>query len=312
MKKILCKLGLLALPILLYLAFFIVFEPNNYFGLKESSASTAPIARIQAYVSDPGTHLILGDSRFAHFDMDFVAEVSGEPWQNLAFGGASLRECIDLANYVLDSGNETEALILGVSFYNLNAGYDKDRMSTLAQTLSNPLAYILNLEYNLNTLTTFSDFIAGREDSEETGDWTDADYIAEDGSLLTLHKTLATYPATIYPICEGWSLNTTLVAELETLAARCQAEGVTLTLVLPPMADNIATEVCEPLGIDAEMQAFLPTLTAWETTYDITVLDYEWENRPDFEDDTQFYDGFHLDTRYGLPAWTEMLFSDMQ
>ncbi|MFI3168579.1 MAG: hypothetical protein R3Y06_01355 [Faecalibacterium sp.] len=308
MKKILFKLTLLALPLLAYLAFFITFEPNNYFGLKESSASTAPIARIKEYVSEPGDHLIVGDSRFAHFDMELVNATSGETWQNLAFGGASLRESIDLANYILDSGNETEEILLGISFYTLNAGYDKDRMSTLEETLTNPLAYMFNLEYNINTLTTFTDFLAGREDSEETGDWVAEDYIAADGSVSELHQVLAVYPATIYPVCEGWALDTTQLARLEALAARCAAEGVALTIVFAPMADNVLTEVCEPLGIDTEMYALLPDLYGWEETYGITLLDYEWTNRPDFEDDTQFYDGFHLDTRYGLPQWTEQLF----
>lgn len=311
MKKILLKLSLLALPIVLYLAFFIIFEPNNYFGLKESSASTAPIARIKEYVSEPGTHLIVGDSRFAHFDMELVEETSGTAWQNLAFGGASLRESIDLANYILDSGNETDEILLGISFYTLNAGYDKDRMSTLEETLHNPLAYLFNLEYNINTLTTFTDFLAGREDSEETGDWVAADYIGDNGEVLSVHKILSVYPATIYPVCEGWALDTTQLARLETLAARCQEEGVTLTIVFAPMADNVLEEVCVPLGIDTQMQEALTVLFSWEPLYDLTVLDYEWTDRPAFDNDTQFYDGFHLDTQYGLPQWTETLFSDM-
>ncbi len=308
MKKILQKLALLGIPLVLYLAFFIAFEPNNYFGLKESSASSAPIARIKAYELDPGTHLIIGDSRFAHFDMDLVEETSGNAWQNLAFGGASLRETIDLGNYLLDSGNDTEEILFGISFYTLNKGYDKDRMSTLEDTLSNPLAYIFNLEYNINMLTTFSDWLAGREDVEETGDWTSEDYIADDGSILPVHKTLYDYPTTIYPVCEGWAVDSVQLARLAEFAARCEAEGVTLTLVFAPMSDNVLEEVCVPLGIDTAMQEVLTTLNDWQETYGITVLDYEWENRPDFDDDTQFYDGFHLDTRYGLPEWTTMLF----
>ena len=88
MKHLCKKLALLAIPILLYLAFFIAFEPNNYFGLRNSAASTAPIARVRAFVDNPGDYLLLGDSRLAHFDMEAAAQTSGKPWQNLAFGGA--------------------------------------------------------------------------------------------------------------------------------------------------------------------------------------------------------------------------------
>ena len=104
MKNILKKLALLAIPVLLWLAFFITFEPNNYFGLKASATSSQPVARVRAYQQDPGTNLILGDSRLAHFDMGLVDSLSGQSWQNLAFGGASLKETLDLADYLLDSG----------------------------------------------------------------------------------------------------------------------------------------------------------------------------------------------------------------
>ena len=153
MKNILKKLALLAIPVLLWLAFFIAFEPNNYFGLKASATSSQPVARVRAYQQDPGTNLILGDSRLAHFDMGLVDSLSGQSWQNLAFGGASLKETLDLADYLLDSGHDADTLLVEVSFYTLNAGYNTDRFATLEETLNNPLAYCFNLEYNVNALT---------------------------------------------------------------------------------------------------------------------------------------------------------------
>lgn len=324
MKHILRKLALACIPLALYLCFFAAFEPNNYFGLRASSGSTQPVARLRAYRSDPGEYLIIGDSRLAHFDMALADSASGKSWQNLAFGGASLRESIDLANYVLDSGNPTREIVLGLSFYTLNQKYDTDRMSALSDTLRNPLAYVLNLEYNVNTLTNFTNFCiwakqraagataqswAEAQQENETGSWTAADYVGADGTVYALHAKLAEYPAVITPTCTGWSINTEEVEALYRLAARCRAAGVTLTVVLPPMADNVLTEVCEPLGIADGMAAFLPEFTAQMNGCGAAVLDYEWENRPDFDDDSQFYDGFHLDTVRGLPQWTKMLFS---
>lgn len=326
MRHILRKLALLCIPLALYLCFFLAFEPNNYFGLRTASGSTQPVARLRAYQADPGDRLILGDSRLAHFDMDQIQALTGERWQNLAFGGASLRETIDLAEYVLDSGNETRQLVLGLSFYTLNAKYDTDRMSALEQTLANPLAYVLNLEYNVNTLTNFTNFLiwarqkaagqteltwAQAQQENETGEWTEADYLAPDGTRYTLHAALAEYPDKIYETCTNWQVNTQQLDRLEQLAARCQAEGVELTLVFPPMADNVRTQVCQPLGIDAAMAPVLERLAGWEDAYGVRVLDYEWANPPAFDDDRQFYDGFHLDTVYGLPQWTEMLFADL-
>ena len=112
MKNILKKLALLCIPVVVWFVFFAAFEPNNYFGVKASATSSQPVARVRAYQQEPGTNLILGDSRLAHFDMARVEQVSGKAWQNLAFGGASLKETLDLADYVLDSGNRVDSLLV--------------------------------------------------------------------------------------------------------------------------------------------------------------------------------------------------------
>lgn len=117
---------------------------------------------MRAYEQSPGTNLIIGDSRLAHFDMDLVDSLTGQSWQNLAFGGASLKECVDLANYVLDSGNQVDRILFELSFYTLNSSYNTDRFSALEATLRNPLAYCLNLEYNVNALTVFMDTVRVR------------------------------------------------------------------------------------------------------------------------------------------------------
>ena len=83
-------------------------------------------------------------------------------------------------------------------------------------------------------------------------------------------------------------------------------------MVLPPMADNVRTQVCDEFGIsDAMENEVLPTLRAWSAEGAFTLLDYEWGANCITDDDTQFYDGFHLDERYGLPDWTMELFTDL-
>lgn len=312
MLHILKRLAVLLIPVYLWFAFFLAFEPNNYFGLKKQTDSSQPVARVRAYQQEPGRSLIIGDSRLAHFDMNLVEEVSGRPWQNLAFGGASLRESLDLAEFVLDSGHEVEEILLEVSFYTVNAGYDTDRFSALEETLVNPLAYCLNLEYNVNALTMFLNFVRNTPDTIESGVWGPADYLDEEGNPLPLHRKLYEYPALIDSRCRDWAVNEEQLARLEELARRCQAEGVALTLVLPPMAQNVRTQVCEKYGIDdAMLETVLPLLDRWADETGMAVLDYEWNGSCITDDDTQFYDGFHLDEVYGLPDWTRQLFGDL-
>lgn len=312
MKNILKKVLLLMIPVLAWFLFFLAFEPNNYFGLKASATSSQPVARVRAYQQAPGENLILGDSRLAHFDMALVDSLTGQTWQNLAFGGASLKETLDLADYVLDSGNPVDTMLVEVSFYTLNAGYNTDRFAALEKTLNNPLAYCFNLEYNVNALTVAMDTLRGTPDTIETGDWVESDYLADDGTILPLHRKLYDYTTTITPRCKSWALNTDQFERLRALAERCQAGGVRLVVVLPPMAGNVRTEVCDEFGITDVMQdTVLPALGEWAGEYGFTLLDYEWGGSVITDDDTQFFDGFHLDEKYGLPIWTEELFNDM-
>lgn len=312
MKHILKKLAPLSLPVLVWLAFFVAFEPNNYFGLKASASSSQPVARVRAYEQAPGRNLIIGDSRFAHFDMALAAQTYGAEWQNLAFGGASLKESLDLADYVLDSGNEVDAILFELSFYTLNANYNTDRFAALEETLRNPLAYCLNLEYNVNALTVLMDTLKGTPDTIESGDWGPEDYFDEAGSAIPVHRRLYEYPALIEPKCRNWTLNGEQLARLPELAARCAEQGVRLTVVLPPMASIVRTEICEPYNIDTAMADVLDTLRAWAGQYGFTLLDYEWGGSCITDDDTQFFDGFHLDEKYGLPDWTRQLFTDLR
>ena len=312
MKNILKKVLLLMIPVLAWFLFFLAFEPNNYFWLKASATSSQPVARVRAYQQAPGENLILGDSRLAHFDMALVDGLTGQTWQNLAFGGASLKETLDLADYVLDSGNPVDTMLVEVSFYTLNAGYNTDRFAALEKTLNNPLAYCFNLEYNVNALTVAMDTLRGTPDTIESGDWVESDYLADDGTILPLHRKLYDYTTTITPRCKSWALNTDQFERLHALAERCQAEGVRLAVVLPPMAGNVRTEVCDEFGITDVMQdTVLPALGEWAGEYGFTLLDYEWGGSVITDDDTQFFDGFHLDEKYGLPEWTEELFNDI-
>ena len=188
----------------------------------------------------------------------------GKTW---LFGGASLRESIDLANFVLSSGHEVDEILFELSFYTVNDGYDTDRFSALEETLVNPLAYCLNLEYNVNALTMFMNWVRNTPDTIESGDWGPADYLDDAGNTLPLHRRLYEYPALIDSRCRDWGVNDEQLARLEQLALRCKAKGVALTIVLPPIRSaRLCSEVsCEKYGIDDAMQnTVLPLLQSWQ------------------------------------------------
>lgn len=316
MKNILTKCALLLVPVLAWLCVFVCFEPNNYFGLRDVTPTESSISRLKAYERTGGDRVIIGDSRYAHFDMALVEQVSGKAWTNLSFGGASLKENNDLLAWVLDENPDLKEVVYGLSFYTLNNSYNADRMGTLEDTLHNPFAYFFNLEYNVNTLTAISERLQGIQSGGEgeTGDWVyPEDYTdPATGEVYPVHTVLAVYPAAITPRCENWEVNRPELEAFYALAEECRARGVKLTVVLAPMADTVLNKVCVPFGIAQKMeQDVLPALNEAAARHGFALLDYEWADRPALEEDTQFFDGFHLDTRYGLPVWTEQLFTDL-
>ena len=162
MRKLLGRLCLFLLPVALYLALFVAFEPYNYFGLRAGATDTnQPIYRVRSYLQQPENVIFLGDSRMAHLDMELAGEILGTPCSNLAFGGASEQEMIDLFWFAAEENPNLERVYLEVSFYTMNRYYDKDRAGNIRTVAENPLAYMLNLSYNLEMLANLKNTLTG-------------------------------------------------------------------------------------------------------------------------------------------------------
>ena len=204
MKKILPRLALLAAPFLVYFALFFAFEPYDYFGVKGGASSEdSVITRVRAYLSAPEDAIILGDSRMAHFDMNAVAEASGRGWSNLAFGGASLNESIDLFYLAAENNPSLNTCYFGVSFYTLRAGDSRNRMEAIGTVVKNPVAYMLNFDYNADMLGELLLRLQGVQTgaTRDAGAWEAIDSVDEDGNALPVRRKLIAYAATLYQNC---------------------------------------------------------------------------------------------------------------
>lgn len=79
--------------------------------------------------------------------------------------------------------------------------------------------------------------------------------------------------------------------------------------MLPPMAANVRTEVCDAFGITAVMQdEVLPLLEK----QNFTVLNYEWGTSCITDDDTQFFDWVPPGRKIRPAGLDSELFDDMQ
>ena len=94
MKSILQKLALLAIPVALWFAFFAAFEPNNYFGIRQASHSTAPIARLRAFEK---VQLKAGESK------ELILKVKAS---DLAFVGSDGRWRLEKGDFRISCGSQ--------------------------------------------------------------------------------------------------------------------------------------------------------------------------------------------------------------
>lgn len=305
MSRLFKKLFFIFLPILLYFGIFVYFEPYNYFGIKTKNYDPdSAIVRVRNYIQDPADVIILGDSRMAHFDMDEVEKLVGDPVGQLSFGGAAFNESMDLLEFALDKNPNLKTVYFGVSFYTLNESYYKDRMSSIEKIAENPFAYILNFNYNIEMLNNIKNTLSGGAalDEKEIGHWTDEDYYYPDGTKRAIRKNLEEYVNTIYPVCENYKLDTADIERYIKLLKLCRARGVTVYTVLPPIDKSVRELVVDKLNIGDDILTFINDVQDYTT-----VLNYEYVDDDPFTE-YNFYDGFHMDMETGLPIFTKMLF----
>ena len=212
MKKLLLRLFLLALPFALYFGVFVAFDPADYFGVNGAvTADNSMVTRVKRFLEDPQDAVILGDSRMAHFDMALVEQVTGRPWSNLAFGGASMNESVDLFELALEENPDIDTVVFEASFYTLREGDARNRTDAILTAVQNPVAYLFNFNYNADMLQNILEnvkhwmdpsYIVG--EATDTGHWTDADYVDENGAPLPCFSRSS---ASHMPVSVAWQVS---------------------------------------------------------------------------------------------------------
>ena len=122
---------------------------------------------------------------------------------NLAFGGASLNESIDLFYLAAENNPSLNTCYFGVSFYTLRAGDSRNRMEAIGTVVKNPVAYMLNFDYNADMLGELLLRLQGVQTgaTRDAGAWEAIDSVDEDGNALPVRRNLIAYAATLYQNC---------------------------------------------------------------------------------------------------------------
>ncbi len=310
--RLLKKLAIFIVPFIILFLLFFIFEPYDYFCVKgDAIYLSRPLSSMREVRKNKPGNIIFGDSQMANLNVEYIEEITGEDYSTLAFGGASLRENLDLFQYATEN-TELKKVVFGVSFYSLGKYGEDSRIPNVLEQVNNPFKFVANFNYWLEALNTVkyktvnaAADVLGKPELKsypENPTLFDApqDIPSERGTVY--RKNLEDYAETI---CEqfpqGYSIKPEVYTELQKLIDYCDENGIELIFVFPPMHQSISTNVIEPLSIEKDIEEAKEFLKSRATVYDFEYVNAFTEN------EDNFYDGFHL-ANAQKKFFAEMLF----
>ena len=151
MQKFLKNIGIVSIPIIIYLICIALIDPFNYLNkshLVDSSLKKAiseevspHMFRLLDYEHHPRKNIILGDSR----SNSLYYSLDPSRWANMTYGGGSLKEMIQTFWWVVEK-QELDTVLIGI---NLNLYNKNNRRFYVEQTIES-LKYYVSYAFNKN------------------------------------------------------------------------------------------------------------------------------------------------------------------
>ena len=302
MKRLLKKFLIFCIPFVLLIAFFFAFEPYDYWNLKDDEwYMSRSISSMRELILSDSQNIILGDSRMANLNIDYIQEISGEKYTNMAYGGATLHENIEQFWYAVNHTTNLKKAVIGISYYNLDGNLYSTRLDEVIEKSENPLIFMSDFGYWVdafqNAKNKTVDLWTQISGNEETKIHLD-DPSVQDDPVLTTEQTEG-YRADLFDYAHtilgniaprGYSLagEGMYIDRLLEIAEYCDKNGIELILVMAPCNRAIWDIVIYPNQIEMTMEYYKNILKSAATVYDA-----EFYNAFAM-DDANFLDGHHL------------------
>jgi hypothetical protein len=147
------RLFLFFLPCAIYAGFICACDPFNFISTRSliSDQVKLPLANVLNMCllkmirlrREPAPNIMLGDSRMLEILDNRVSQMKGERYANMAYGGASLRECIETF-WFASRLTQLHQVYLGVDLEIYNDYNLFDRTETYRSVEDNPALYFIN------------------------------------------------------------------------------------------------------------------------------------------------------------------------
>lgn len=147
------RLALFSLPLVIYLAVVVSCDPFEFLGwsgivsesvkLRSASPLNPCLWKMAKFRHNPAPNILLGDSRMGEVPAKLTSDITHEPYANLAYGAASLKECIETF-WFANRTTKLSKVYFGVDFDMYNDYQFLDRTQFYRDVAGNPLLYLLN------------------------------------------------------------------------------------------------------------------------------------------------------------------------
>ena len=279
MKRIFRKCCIFLIPFLVVFLLFFWLEPFDYFGLKHNATYLSkPLSAMREVRNEQPANIILGDSRMANLNIEYIEELTGQNWTMLGFGGASLGECIELFWYATEH-TEMKQCVFGINFYSSGGEQgvgriplvqgQADHLLTFVSNFNNWLEVVNVIKYQTKNL--LAEWLDKPEWLEYPEDPTTFDLVpVSDEMGEQYHQYLEDYAAVIRgQLGDSWSMQPETLEKLFAVIDYCEENDIELIFVFPPMSDSVFDLVVTPMGIEPAIDALKQALIDRATVYDL-------------------------------------------
>lgn len=315
-KRLIKKLLLFALPLPILFAVFFCFETYDYFALsKNPQYQIEPLSAMRLAKTKRPERVILGDSRMANLDVDYIKELTGTDYARLAWGGAQTGESIDMfwyaANYC-----EFKQVVFGINFYTSKGTQTGDSDRYDAVGLAKPYAgnvflFATNMNYWLKAFVNIKQTLTnpiyralGRDDKVSLPENPPKDNIVPNPAMGEKWRSdMEEYADLIQKGMMEYTFEKETYDALQQVIDYCEENDIELIFVLPPVHEVMYERVVQVNDMQEDLQGIKDFLIERATVYD-------FELRTDFtQDPDTFFDGFHLMLE-NKRLFTRLLFTD--
>ena len=300
-KKLIKNLVKYLLPFLLIFALFTAFDPYDYWLLNGSPTYVSrSVSGMRELLLTQPENILLGDSRMANFNADYIKQISGEDWCILAYGGATLNENIKQFWYAAEH-TTLKKVVFGVNFYNLNDNhYSEGRVDDAIETAENPLKFYGNFNIWLEMISNLRAKTQNKL-ADLTGN-EDLRIFVDDPSSLTqdiqppqeydeetgYRENLKEYAEMINGYLSGYHGALNYLDRFEEIIDYCDANGIEITFLIPNSNRTMWEMTVFQLEIDDYIEIYKNRLKSRAIVYDMEFYnDYAL-------DDSLYYDCFHF------------------